>query len=142
MTNPHSISELDKLASQATDYTARLIREAYEIGRQDMRRELMELLSPNDGAPTRLHYDSDASDAAAPKKTKAPPGTVRPAIVKMIEESSGVSTDEILTATGFKENSVRGTLSTLKKEGKITHNAQGYWIKRLEAPAKELAGAS
>jgi DeoR/GlpR family transcriptional regulator of sugar metabolism len=80
--------------------------------------------------------------ANAQTSTKAPPGTVRPAIVKMIEQSPGVSTEQILAATGFKENSVRGTLSTLHKEGKITRNAQGYWIKKLEASAEQLAEAS
>jgi hypothetical protein len=144
-TVPQVIPALDKLAVRATADIASLIREAYEIGREDMRRELVALLSPSRAegveSTTITFYNADAAVARSP--AKAPPGTVRPAIVKMIEGSSGVSTEQILAATGFKENSVRGTLSTLHKEGKIARNAQGYWIKRLEASAEQaLAEAS
>ena len=140
MANPHSIPELDKLTSLATDYVARLLRETYEIGRQDMRRELMALLSPspNDTAPTRLHYSGGPHDQTDEvPKTKAPPGTVRPAIIKMIERSSGVSTEQILTATRFKENSVRGTLSTLAKEGRIERRGGEWFVKNIKAPDGE-----
>jgi hypothetical protein len=140
MANPHSIPELDKLTSQATDYGARAIRQAYEMGRQDMRRELMALLSPspNDEAPTRPHYDTNAQDAPV-LKTKAPPGTVRPGILRLIEESSGVTTEHILSTTGFKENSVRGTLSTLAKEGKIERRLNEWFVKYIKASDGETS---
>jgi hypothetical protein len=142
-TAPQVIPALDKLAVRATADIASLIREAYELGREDMRRELMALLSRESGDAVALVGEVHVPNIAnARVSTKAPPGTVRPAIVKMIEGSPGVSTEQILTATGFKENSVRGTLSTLHKEGKIARNAQGYWIKSLEASANQLAEAS
>ncbi len=136
---PQVIPALDKLTVRATADMASLIRDAYEMGREDMRRELVALLSPSarEGVETTtIAYGYDAAVARAP--AKAPPGTVRPAIVKMIEESSGVSTDQILTATGFKENSVRGTLSTLHKEGKIARNQEGHWISRLRSGVAQL----
>jgi hypothetical protein len=143
-TAPQVIPGLNNLSARATADIESIVRKAYEMGREDMRRELMALLSPSarDGveATTPTSYGYDAAVARAP--AKAPPGTVRPAIVKMIELSSGVSTEQILAATGFKENSVRGTLSTLHKEGKIERNAQGYWIKKLEASAEQLSEAS
>jgi hypothetical protein len=132
---------MENLATKAAADLRRLIDEAYRIGREDMRRELMALLSPSDGAPN-IGPLPGTDVAIARTSAKAPPGTVRPAIVKMIVESSGVSTEQILAATGFKENSVRGTLSTLHKEGKIARNAQGHWIKKLEAPADQLAEVS
>jgi hypothetical protein len=141
--SPRLIPDLEKIASRATADIARLLREAYELGRGDMRRELMALLSPASGNTVATVGEVHVATIASVRtSTKAPPGTVRPAIFKMIEESSGVSTDQILTATCFKENSVRGTLSTLHKEGKIARNAQGYWIRILEAPAEQLAEAS
>jgi predicted Rossmann fold nucleotide-binding protein DprA/Smf involved in DNA uptake len=137
------IPQLEKLASTATADIARLLKEVYDMGREDMRRELMALLSPERGGAVALVEEVHVPNIAnARTSTKAPPGTVRPAILKMIEQSPGVSTDQILAATGFKENSVRGTLSTLHKEGKIARNAQGYWIKKLEASAEQLAEAS
>jgi Protein of unknown function (DUF3489) len=123
------ITALNKLAARATADIESLVREAYEMGREDMRKELLTLLHPSP-------RQTDAPPTVAP--TKAPPGTVRPAILNMIEQSSGVSTEQIMTATGFKENSVRGTLSTLHKERKIARNAEGQWI----APIKTAADQS
>jgi hypothetical protein len=60
----------------------------------------------------------------------------------MIEQSPGVSTEQILAATGFKENSVRGTLSTLAKEGRIERHLKTWIAKRFEGVAEELATPS
>jgi hypothetical protein len=138
-TAPKVIPALDKLAVRATTNIDALILEAYEIGREDMRRELMALLSP-----------SRASDHVAPSvfvdggvvANKEPPGTVRPAILSMIESSNGIQVAEIIRATGFKENSVRGTVSTLAKEGKIFRNLNGWVAKKHEASARLSTEAS
>jgi hypothetical protein len=137
---PQVIPALNNLSARATADIESLVRKAYEMGREDMRRELMALLSPSARggveATTPTSYGYDAAVATAP--AKAPPGTVRPAILKMIETSPGVSTEQILTATGFKENSVRGTLSTLHKERKIARNAEGQWIVWIKTAADQL----
>ena len=137
-TTPHPILELDKLASRASADLTRLLREAYEIGREDMRRELMALLSPsrNDAPPLGPVYDTNASDPAVPR-TKAPPGTVRPAILRLVEQSAGVTTEHIIRTTGFKENSVRGTLSTLAKEDRIERRLNEWFAKKIKAPGGE-----
>lgn len=131
MNTPSLIPPLEKLASTATADITRLLREAYEIGREDMRKELLSLLHPS---PRQAVTDMRLTVAPA----KAPPGTVRPAILNMIEQSSGVSTEQIMTATGFKENSVRGTLSTLHKERKIARNADGQWIAPIKTAADQM----
>lgn len=50
---------------------------------------------------------------------RAAPGTVKPAIEKLVKESAGITMQEIVERTGFKLNSVRGTLYTLKSEGSV-----------------------
>jgi hypothetical protein len=92
----------------------------------------MELLAPE------RSYDGIASTGPLPDVSvartsgKAPPGTVKPAILNLIETSSGLLTEQIVKITGFKENSVRGTISALSKEGKIRRNGGGHWIKKSE----------
>jgi hypothetical protein len=130
---PQVIPALDTLTVRAAADIAPLLKEAYEMGREDMRRELMALLSPSSDTVS-LH---GSVTAMARTSTKAPPGTVRPAILRMIAESSGVSTDQILVATGFKENSVRGTLSTLAKEGKIKRDLTGWITTNYDALIEE-----
>jgi Replication protein A C terminal len=144
MTSPQMIPELEKIASRATVDLARLLREAYELGREHMRRELMALLSPSHDADTIAPVGAlpDTNVAIARTSAKAPPGTVRPAILSMIESSNGVQVAEIIRATGFKENSVRGTVSTLAKEGKIYRNLNGWVAKKLEASARLSTEAS
>ena len=88
MNTPSLIPQLEKLASTATADITRLLREAYEIGREDMRKELLSLLHPS---PRQAVTDTPLTVAPA----KAPPGTVRPAILNMIEQSSGVSTSKL-----------------------------------------------
>ncbi len=54
--------------------------------------------------------------------TRAAPGTVKPTIIRLIQEANphGISTDDLIENTGFKPNSVRGTVSTLQAEGIIS----------------------
>jgi hypothetical protein len=142
-TSPQVIPGLNRLSAQATADIESIIRKVYEMGREDMRRELMALLSPASGDAVAVVGEVHVPNIAnARTSTKAPPGTVRPAILKMIEGSSGVSTEQILDATGFKENSVRGTLSTLAKEGRIERHLKTWIAKRFEGVAEELVTPS
>jgi hypothetical protein len=113
----------------------RLLERAYQTGRADMRRELMDLLG--NGGTTAS--PPPANNSPARVSAKVPPGTVKPAILDLIETSNGIRTDTIITTTGFKENSVRGTLSALMAEGKIKRAANGFWVKNAEAPANAEA---
>jgi hypothetical protein len=59
------------------------------------------------------------------------PGTVKPTILKLITNATkGMTTDEIAKHTGFKPNSVRGTLSALAKEEAITKTGNQWFAAR------------
>jgi hypothetical protein len=101
-----------------------------------MKRELMALLSPSDTKAPDSSPSPNASVSRSP--AKAAPGTVKPGILRILEESP-LSTEQIIKLTGFKENSVRGTLSTLLKAGEIERDGS-LWKKKasisepMEAP--------
>jgi hypothetical protein len=66
--------------------------------------------------------------ARAAPKGRASPGTVKPQILDVLRQSpEGISTRDIATLTGFKYNSVRGTLWLLKKEGHAA-NRDDKWF--------------
>jgi hypothetical protein len=69
----------------------------------------------------------DFGTALAQGSQRAAPGTVKPQILKLITDHPlGFSTEELIAVTGFKPNSVRGTLSTLQSEGAIG-KVEGVW---------------
>jgi predicted Rossmann fold nucleotide-binding protein DprA/Smf involved in DNA uptake len=76
-----------------------------------------------------------ASDLLVGSDKRAVSGSVKPTIERMIAESGrkGVTAEEILKATGFKPNSVRGTLWTLGSNG-FAVKRNGRWV---SAEAKE-----
>lgn len=60
---------------------------------------------------------------------RAAPGTVKPAILKLIKEHpDGLSKSQIVNLTGIKPNSVRGTLWSLNQEGVIGKGGRDLWI--------------
>lgn len=70
--------------------------------------------------------DNDQSDDDT---GRAAPGTVKPTILSIIANSqNGMLTREVVSATGFKPNSVRGTLWTLHNEGSIEKADSGRWV--------------
>lgn len=70
-------------------------------------------------------------------EVRATPGTVKPTIEKIVRESSGVTMQEIVEKTGFKFNSVRGTLYTLKSEGVVDKWGE-QWFPFGQTPQQEL----
>lgn len=141
---------LESIISEAAESQQAAIREAFEAGRaigqqaaDDLREKLAELLSVNQTGRT-AHPDpvepAPKTKAETPKK-RAPTGSVKPAIVKVIAESpKGVTADEIVGLTGFKPNSVRGTLWTLNNEGTIVKR-QGRWFPS-SSPEGEAEGVA
>ncbi len=67
---------------------------------------------------------------------RAPPNSVKPTIVKLVHDAPGLTREEIATRTGFKFNSVRGTLWTLSNEGIIEQRDGRYFpaSQKNEAP--------
>jgi hypothetical protein len=111
-------SQIKDIHSRAMQDVRKLLEEAFEAGRADMRREMLALLSDNSRQtfyrPTVTLTGSDADLEVG----RAPSGTVKPAIKELIEKApNGILASDIIEKTGFKENSVRGTLSALKAEG-------------------------
>ena len=110
------------------------------MGRADMRRELMAILSP----PS--HEDAGVSVSwrvqnLPQAEGKLPPGTVKPTILKLVMDTpGGLPTEEIIAKTGFKENSVRGTLSGLLKLGQVFRSGKN-WVANAEASSVEAEEA-
>lgn len=133
------ISEIIKDGGAALE---RLLREAFdagvEHGREGLRAQLARLLNTTPPQPSFLgsatnEYDREppgnpinvtpetVARAAQHVMKRALPGTVKPTILKMIDDDHlfGISTEQLIERTGFKPNSVRGTVSTLQAEGLI-----------------------
>jgi hypothetical protein len=133
------MDELEKIIEAATQDLRKRLQEAYAAGGENVRRELLAVLSPGN----RHHIDI-AAVTASPKPSggerRAAPGTVKPTILKLIEEASflddGISAAEIIRKTGFKENSVRGTISTLRIE-KVIEQRGDRWFMKETPPSSE-----
>jgi hypothetical protein len=105
-------SQIEDIQSRATQDVRKLLEEAFEAGRANMKRELATFLSGGDTAPMTVTV------SPADTEGRAPSGTVKPGIKALIENAgNGITASQIIEKTGFKENSVRGTLSALKAEG-------------------------
>lgn len=142
---------LESIISEAAESQQAAIREAFEAGRAvgqqeasaDLMAKITGLLSANQARQTVLpdpvpHPPSPQAEAS---DKRAPTGSVKPAIAKVIAESpKGVTADEIVGLTGFKPNSVRGTLWTLGNEGTIVKR-QGRWFP-ISSPEGEAEGVA
>jgi hypothetical protein len=131
------IPALQELASRMSSDVVRALAEAYAIGREDMKRELMAVLSPSspDRAGTSVSWGVKNPVVIPQTAGKLPPGTVKPTILKLVMDTpGGIPTEEIIAKTGFKENSVRGTLSGLLKLGQVFRSGK-YWVANAEAPS-------
>lgn len=100
-----------------------LLREAFDAGvvagREDVRRQLEGFFSAT--SPLGEPEIVPAGRTIAPIVARAAPGTVKPTILQRIKDAKaiGLTTEELIEQTGFKANSVRGTVSTLQAEGMI-----------------------
>ena len=131
MRNLDLSASIEQLALEWRADAVRLLEKAYQLGRADMRRELMEILGNGDRSAADPLPDTNI--AIARNSAKTPPGTVKSAILNLIETSNGIRTDTIITMTGFEENSVRGTISALMAEKKIKRADNGFWVKNTKS---------
>jgi IclR helix-turn-helix domain len=111
-------SPIENILSRATQDIRKQLEEAFEAGRaterDGMKREIVAFLSHKEPSPDIALAGSSAAISVG----RASPGTVKPAIMALIKKApKGIRTAEIIERTGFKENSVRGTLSTLRRKG-------------------------
>lgn len=120
--------ELNEILKSGGVTLERLLREAFEAGvaagREDIRRQLQGFF---DAPSSRRGHPAIV---VAPSDVRAAPGTVKPTILRHIEESSfqGITTEELIAETGFKPNSVRGTVSTLQSERAIAKVGDKWFV--------------
>lgn len=72
--------------------------------------------------PSQVRPESQASDQHVAKR--ASPGSVKPTIAKLVADRPGLTTRELEQITGFKLNSIRGTLWTLQNEKVIERRGE------------------
>jgi hypothetical protein len=120
------MSTIDNLLSRVTQDVRKLLEEAYEAGRDDMRKDLDEFLKRSEPTNGQAVANVPMHDAAI----RARAGTVKPAIKILIGNAAGgITASEIVARTGFKENSVRGTLAALRSENFAERRGE-LWIQK------------
>ena len=139
-------SQIENILSRATQDVRKLIEEAYEAGRGSARDEIRAGLYAylsSGGEPTFLgSIDTPVIAATEQTTERAPSGTVKPGIKALIENArNGITASQIIEKTGFKENSVRGTLSALKAEG-VAERRGELWFLSQEKDSPALASES
>jgi len=129
--------QIEEILSLATQDVRKLIEAAFEAGRADMRRELFALLTDNNrqtelapiGSLADFHETIDHGNG------RAPSGTVKPAIKDLIKNSAnGIRASDIIERTGFKDNSVRGTLAALRAEGFAERRGEFWYLSQRKGP--------
>jgi hypothetical protein len=134
----HTVGEA---ASEIQELLKIVYLDGYEAGRNAGRKEMAEEVRNKFAA--MLDVGSDAvMDGVSPEDDgqsggRAAPGTVKPAVLSLIKSSAeGMTTAEIRTATGFKPNSIRGTLWALNTQDKLIEQNGDRWVVRNNSAGK------
>jgi hypothetical protein len=132
-------SPIENILSRATQDIHKLLEEAFEAGRMDGKREIAALLSnvlPSQGAVSISPPNLPLLHASiANNEGRAPSGTVKPAIKELIEKApNGIRASDIIERTGFKDNSVRGTLAALRAEGFAERHGELWVLSKDKGP--------
>ena len=157
--------DISQIHAEGSEGITLLIQEAYEAGRiagaADAKRrfqsKLASLLSDgSDVAPTADDLPESEQPSSLPEKTselvqhtskRASPGSVKPQVAALVAKYiDGISAEMIAQVTGFKFNSVRGTLWTLGNEGVVERQGSKWYAVRdhrqMELPPRNHAGGS
>jgi hypothetical protein len=134
--------ELDDILKDVVPLIRPLLTEAFEAGRargrEEGERSLRAALAVVLDAPGTLSEATAAHEIrpAVPKTVshRAPPGSVKPLLLDMIQKNPGISTAQMQESSGAKPNSVRGTLYALQSEGLITRDKDGWHAVQKEDP--------
>lgn len=141
---------MDEVQEELRQTVNRLLAETYHIGRSDgeavarkeageLRAKMLELLGGayeqqriTTEAEAKVEQESAPTGGEQqPRASRVAPGTVKPELIRRIENSlEGVTTEALIDETGFKPNSVRGTLSTLHITDKVITKLGNKWISR------------
>jgi hypothetical protein len=108
------LSEIDDIMPEVR----KLLEKVFEAGREDLRRELSQVLGHR---LLKGHVHN---------MKREPNHTVRPAIIALVESSNGISASNVTKTTGFKDNTVRTTLSMLRNDGLVEQRGT-LWFPRI-----------
>lgn len=121
---------------------SRLVQDIYDIGKVDgvakLRAEMAAVLSPYASESPVGGSSAPVGNGRGPpaSENKAPMGTVKPGILSLIERTpDGLTQDDIIKLTGFKSNSVRGTLYSLLTDNLVRREGGRYFPPRGAMPA-------
>jgi hypothetical protein len=144
----------DDIVSDSAEVLRPLLQEAFNAGKMagreeaalDIRTKIDDVLSgsatvqPRSAPPS--NGTSPSPSAAIPEK-RAISGSVKPTIEGMIRAArNGLTVEDIATATGFKINSIRGTLWTLGHDN-LAVKRDGRWFSNTSPEGEaEAVGAS
>ncbi|WP_143132141.1 hypothetical protein [Methylobacterium sp. 174MFSha1.1] len=152
--------ELTDILSELASHQARLMTEAFEAGRAagrveataDILHKIGTILPTGPVVAPMLPIASEAKgEAARPiapppafgggeDTGRATPGSVKPRVAQLVSERPGITTRQIEDATGFKLNSIRGTLWALHAQDHVIERRNGGWYP--SAQKDEAAGAN
>lgn len=131
--------DLNDIISASTGALGALLQEAFEAGRAlgrteaaaDLKAKISGLLG-SDVASVTGTVAAPVSRTVEPSvssEKRATSGSVKPTIARIIAEAvdTGLTTEEVVTITGFKPNSVRGTLWGLGNDG-LAVKREGRWF--------------
>ena len=140
-----SAANIENILSRATQDLHKLLDEAYEAGRakerEEIRRQLATYLGPSEAPSGIIPRNVATAMVTANILARAHPGTVKPVIESLIKNATnGITASEIIEKTGFKENSVRGTLSALKTDGFAERRGELWFLSHKESPLANASG--
>jgi len=136
---------LDSIIAASANALQPLIQEAFEAGRNagraeadDLRAKMAALISVGQSSPPAVAVSRGVTTVASDER--ATQGSVKPKIAKLIADSgtSGLTPGEITHITGFKANTVRGTIWTLGREGSIVKRGSRWYPRPVPDDDDEL----
>ena len=142
------MDRIDQLLSEIGPALRPLLDSVYQAGYADgrnaataeLRSKMSAILGDAPAEPIEAYGNPTPSEPDADGE-RAPPGTVKPAILKLIQEHpEGLTRMEIVKLTGFKINSIRGTLWQLHAGDRSILTHKGKWYPRGSAQYVEDIG--
>jgi hypothetical protein len=142
-------TKLASRVSEATSSFTQLLDEAYSqgfndglaAGKQETGDQLLKFIASmnTDHIPAIIRNEPPSSDEGE----RVPPGTVKPTVLQTIQQfPDGISIRDIEKLTGFKHNSIRGTVWLLQKEGSVQKGEGNLWIPSPHPEVDDLLGES
>jgi hypothetical protein len=130
------MDRIDQLLSEIGPALKPLIDAVYQAGyadgraaaKADLHSKMSALLLDDNVVPVEPYGKATPNEQTEAESDRAAPGTVKPAILKLIKDHpEGLTRRDIIDLTGFKVNSVRGTLWQLHAVDREIDTHKGKW---------------